>query len=134
MMMPPASINVVHCVVCDDIRLEVGNKETIVGVYSAGMTVPTLPWVVSTCLWMTVIWSGEGSLNVEVRIVNPRQTQAGETSGSANAIWQGQETTLTFRGLIFTIDMEGIYNIQWRTAGGAWETIRQFPVMPQFEL
>ena len=128
MMMPPASINVVHCVVCDDVRLEVGHKETIVGVYSAGMTVPMLPWMVNTCLWMTVIWSGEGSMNLEVRIVNPRQTQAGETSGSANAMWQGQESTLTFRGLFFTIDMEGIYSIQWRMAGGAWQTVRQFPV------
>lgn len=33
----------VHVIWCDDIRQEVGNKPSFMGVYTAGITVPTLP-------------------------------------------------------------------------------------------
>jgi len=124
----PASIQVVHCVVCDDVRTEINSKETIVGVYSAGMIAPVLPWQALVCIWMTVIWSGDGNLNLEVRILNPRQDQVGLVSGTAQAMWIGMESALTFRGLALQIGMEGVYTIQWRPAGGNWDTIRQFPI------
>jgi hypothetical protein len=127
-MIPAATVHNVHCVVCDDVRLEVGYKETIVGVYIAGMTIQTVPWYVTVCVWMTVIWSGEGDLQLELRVLNPRLTQVGEVNGVGHSRYQGQESTLTFRGLVFAVDMEGTYSIQWRAAGGAWETVRQFPI------
>jgi hypothetical protein len=122
------TIEVVHCVVCDDVRLEVANKETIVGVYSAGMTVPVLPWPIMVCLWMTVIWRGEGELELETRVLNPRNVQMANVTGSGHAEFQGQKSTITFRNLFFSIEMEGIYAIQWRKAHGNWETIRQLPI------
>lgn len=127
-MINVASVRVVHCVVCDDVRLEIGNKETIVGAYTAGMTVPHVPWSANVCLWITVIWSGEGELSVEIRVLNPRHQQVATTRGAARAIWQGNESSLTFRGIVFSVEMEGIYGIQWRVGGRDWEPIRQFPV------
>lgn len=126
--MPTAAVHNVHCVVCDDVRSEIGYKETIVGVYIAGMTVASVPWYATVCVWMTVIWSGEGDLQLELRVLNPRLTQVGEAKGVGHASYQGQESTLTFRGLMFAVDMEGTYAIQWRAAEGAWETVRQFPI------
>ena len=122
-----ATAHLVHCVVCDDVRTEIGNKETIVGVYS-GMTAPFVPWYSTLCLWLTIIWSGDGTVNVEVRVLDPARATASEQRGTARALWQGLESTLTFRGMMWQIPMEGVYEIQWRLNDGAWETIRQFPV------
>ncbi len=36
----------VHVIWCDDIRLEVGNKPSFMGVYIGGLTVPSLPVVI----------------------------------------------------------------------------------------
>ncbi len=124
----PATAHMVHCVVCDDVRAEIANKETIVGVYTAGMTAPFVPWWATLCLWLTVMWSGDGSVIVEVRVLDPARATASEQQGTAQALWQGHESTLTFKGMIWQVNMEGVYEIQWRLNGGTWETIRQFPV------
>lgn len=78
---------------------------------------------------MNVIWSGEGELDFQVRILNPLNRSVGETSGRGKAIWQGYQTTLTFRGLTFTAEMEGTYDLQWYTQSRGWESLRKFPIM-----
>jgi hypothetical protein len=127
-MVDTADLQVIYCAVCDDVRIEIANKETIVGVYSSGMVVPMLPWHEIVCLWMTVIWSGEGDLDLEVQVVNPRDVKIGGTAGRAHAIWRGAESTLTFRNILLHIEMEGFHTIQWRVADGGWKSIRQFPI------
>jgi hypothetical protein len=124
----PASIKIIHCVLCDDVRIELGYKEIIIGVYSGGITVPMLPWTGLLCAWLTVIWSGEGTLDLEIRVLDPTQQSVGTVSGSGTAILVGAESTLTLRGLIIQIEMEGYYTIQWRVAGGVWASLRQLPI------
>jgi hypothetical protein len=124
----PANIHLVHGVVCDDVRTEILSKETIVGVYSAGILIPSIPWVIMLCLWMTVIWSGDGATPIEVRVLNPSNTQVGEQKGEGIATLQGLQSTITFRGLLFNVDMEGIYTFQWKAGGGEWQTVRQLPI------
>ncbi len=124
-----ANVTIRYCVVCDDVRLEVSTKEILIGVYTAGMRVPSLPFIANICLWLMVVWEGDGALNIEVRILNPRGNQLCQTNGFGRAIFQGRDTSLVFRGLIFSIEMEGEYDIQWRVAGRQWESIRKFPVM-----
>ena len=123
-----ASIKIIHCVLCDDVRLEINNKEIIIGAYSGGITVPMLPWVALICVWLTVMWSGKGTLDLEIRVLDPRQRPVGIVSGSGTAILVGMESTLTLRGLAMQIEMEGFYTIQWRVSGGAWEALRQLPI------
>ena len=117
-----------HCVICDDVRLEVSNKETIVGVYPVGVSVPFFPWFANICIWMPVIWSGDGELYVEVRILDTAKEQIGIVGGNATAMWSGFESSLTFRGLSVTLNMEGFHSVEWRAAGGAWQHLRHFPV------
>jgi hypothetical protein len=114
--------------VCDDVRTEIGNKDILVGVYTAGMTVAALPWFGTICLWLAVMWSGEGMATVEVRILNPRHASSGETQGVFNSIWRGYESSLTFRHIFINVDVEGPHEIQWRLENGNWETIRHFPI------
>jgi hypothetical protein len=123
-----ATIDLVHCVVCDDVRIEILSKETIVGAYTAGIIVPRIPWVASLCLWMTVIWSGDGQLPIEIRVLNPLQVQVGNQQGIGTAQLRGHQSTITFRGLFFTVEMEGTYSFQWKAGTAEWRIARQLPV------
>ncbi len=127
--MPPSpNVQAVHCLICDDVRQEVLSKETVVGVYTAGISVPSMPWTINVCIWMSVIWSGDGELFLEVQILDARQSQIGYAHGQGRAIWQGHESSLTFRQVDFTIQSEGVCEIQWRHSGGGWATLRQLPI------
>jgi hypothetical protein len=122
------TLRVVHGLICDDVRSELFHKETLVGVYQTGIAVRSLPWTSNICLWMAVIWNGEGDVDLEVRVLDPKNRQVAEALGKARAIQQGKETSLTFRGLSVRIETEGPYLVQWRAVGGIWETVKTFSV------
>lgn len=67
-------IELVYSILCDDVRLEVGNKLTLVGVFHA-IYVPHVP---VTVLKFAVLnhWRGEGQYLSEVRILSPERSQA----------------------------------------------------------
>ncbi len=68
------SIQLVYSIFCDDVRLEVGNKLTLVGIFQAVM-VPQLP---VTLIKFAVLnhWLGEGQFMSEVRILTPDRSRA----------------------------------------------------------
>jgi hypothetical protein len=123
-----ARFHVVHCVLCDDVRIEVGGKEILIGVYPVGIQTPFMPWFMVVSTWLRVIWSGDGEAQVEIRINNPKGIESGIVKGSARSIWRGFVSSLTFSGLAFQVEMEGIYAVEIKLNGGAWEHIYQFPV------
>ena len=123
-----SKLDLINCVICDDVRNEISNKETIVGVYNSGITVPSLPWTMSICLWFQVMWSGEGEMQLDIAVLNPRQHEVGKIDGKAHAILQGHLSTLVFRGLFITFGMEGTYNIKWRGDYRDWQLVRDFTV------
>jgi hypothetical protein len=128
-MLAAAHLDIRDCIVCDDIRQEAAGKETLVGVYTTGISVPRMPWPVSVCVWLRVMWSGEGGLDMEFRLRNPRGAVVAQASGTGQAMRQGRHTSLALRGVRFNADIEGAYEIQWRAATGAWHTVDAFPVM-----
>ena len=127
-MFGSSRLDLMNCVICDDVRTELRNKETIVGVYSAGITVPFVPWQLTICLWFQVIWSGEGEMQLEIAVFNPGNHEVGKVDGKASAILQGYLSTLAFKGLLITADMEGTYDIMWRADYGDWQSVRKFIV------
>ena len=78
---------------------------------------------------MNVIWSGEGEATVEVRILDPLHKQLADKNGSARAIHQGRESSLTFRDFTFVIETEGTYSFEWRLVGGSWQHMKLLPVV-----
>src|SRR5258706_9393221 len=71
---PPARLELVYTLFCDDVRLEVGNKLSYMGVFQ-NIVVPQLP------VWLPKLavvnhWRGVGSLLSEVRILMPDRQQA----------------------------------------------------------
>jgi hypothetical protein len=117
-----------YCILCDDVRIEIGGKEILVGVYPVGVSVPFVPWMFVICLRLTGYWSGDGELSFQVRILNPASNTSGESSGTGHPIWQGFQSSITLRVVVISIDMEGVYDIQFSSAGGAWQTVSRFPV------
>ena len=68
------SLDLDYTILCEDVRLEAGNKLTIVGVFY-GIYVPQLP---VTIIKFAVLshWRGEGRYLTEVRILSPDRSQA----------------------------------------------------------
>lgn len=127
-MLQSPSLKGIYCLICDDVRMELGYKESLIGVYTSGISIRTVPWLGFICVWMSVIWSGEGDADLEVRVIDPRLESIGITRGRGHAVQQGRESSITFRNLMFTIESEGTHMIQWRIADGDWQTIKSFPV------
>ncbi|MBP7231357.1 MAG: hypothetical protein KBA28_05440 [Syntrophaceae bacterium] len=45
----------IHAVLCDDIRHEIGNKISLMGVYGKDILVPDIPYVLQKlCLWLSL--------------------------------------------------------------------------------
>jgi hypothetical protein len=57
--------------ICDDVRREITNKDILIGVYSYGINVPTLPASVNLCFWMLVVPKTSGKLSIEIKIELP---------------------------------------------------------------
>ena len=125
----PAGIKIVHCLLCDDVRSELGSKETIVGVYKGGIAIPVIPWETYITIWTQVVWSGDGSLEIWGRVVNPVGTPVGITGGTANAEMQGSFSSLAFRGMKMSLDMEGTHEFQYQTNFGDWVSVLKFPIV-----
>src|SRR5205823_6382819 len=116
-----------YCMICDDVRIEVDGKEILIGVYPVGVSIPVLPWMGAACLRMTGYWSGEGELNFKVRVLNPANTLAGETTGTAHPIWQGFQSSITLRGVAISFEMEGVYEIQFSPDAALGNRFLNFP-------
>jgi hypothetical protein len=123
-----ATLHVSSCIICDDVRTEIGGKEILIGVYPVGISVPRLPWHAFGALRLTVIWSGDGDVDFKIRVLNPAQTEVASASGTGTAIWQGFQSSITLPTFLLSFDMEGVYDIQMSKQDGPWENIHRFPV------
>ena len=123
------SLECIECLVCDDVRMEVSNKETIVVYISVPSRSPQYRWIVNLVFWLSVIWSGDGNIFLRSRITDPAHKELIATEGFATAALQGHPTSLVVRGLYFEARMEGVYQIQWqRGESDDWTTIRTLPI------
>jgi hypothetical protein len=68
------TIELLYTIMCDDVRLEAGNKLTLVGVFYS-IYVPKLP---ATIIKFAVLnhWRGDGQYLTEVRILAPDRSRA----------------------------------------------------------
>jgi hypothetical protein len=111
--MEPAAdqkIKLVYTLFCDDVRLEVGNKLSYMGVFQ-NIMVPQLP------VWLPKLavvnhWRGEGAHLSEVRILMPDRQQALVVSQPARfEISQGSADNISFFVNV-TFPVAGEYVVQ----------------------
>ena len=100
----------VYCIVCDDVRLEMGNKLSLMGVFE-NVFLPSFP---SVLLKFAVVnhWEGSGNFETQVKVLNPERKEIVVSVPSTFTIEnQGYADNVTFFTNI-AFDRAGPYAVQ----------------------
>ena len=107
--MKTETLNLIYTLLCDDVRLEMGNKISLMGVFQ-NIMVEKLP--VSLIKFAVVNhWQGEGIHQTEVRIFSPDKN---------NLIVTSQPTQIELAAGGFTDNVSFFVNVMFSTAGTYW--------------
>lgn len=122
--MTNGNLQLVYTLLCDDVRLEMGNKISLMGVFQ-NIMVEKLP--VSLIKFAVVShWRGDGNHATEVRILAPDKTNLVVTS-------QPTQIELTPGG--FTDNVSFFVNVVFQKAGTYWvQTLANTVLLEEFPL
>lgn len=118
------NLQLVYTLLCDDVRLEMGNKISLMGVFQ-NIMVEKLP--ISLIKFAVVNhWRGNGSHQTEVRIISPDKT---------NLVVTSQPTHIELAPGGFTDNVSFFVNVVFPTAGTYWvQTLADTQLMEEFPL
>jgi hypothetical protein len=122
--MNPQNLNLVYSLLCDDVRVEMGNKISLMGVFQ-NIMVERLP--VSLIRFAVINhWRGEGNYETEVRILSPDR---------ANLVVTSQPTPISLAPGGFTDNVSFFINVVFPQAGTYWvQTLCDAKVLDEFPL
>ena len=104
------SAQLVYSILCDDVRLELGNKLSLMGVFE-NVYLPQFP---AMLLRFAAVnhWIGAGDYETQVRVVSPDGREIAQSSQSAFRIEpEGYADNVTFFANV-ALDRAGRYSIQ----------------------
>ena len=118
------NLQLVYTLLCDDVRLEMGNKISLMGVFQ-NIMVERLP--VSLIKFAVVNhWRGNGNHQTEVRIISPDKT---------NTLVTSQPTHIELAPGGFTDNVSFFVNVVFSTAGTYWvQTLANAVLLDEFPL
>lgn len=118
------NLNLVYTLLCDDVRIEMGNKISLMGVFQ-NIMVEKLP--VSLIKFAVINhWQGEGTYRTEVRILSPDRRSIVVTS---------QPTPIELAPGGFTDNVSFFINVVFPQAGTYWvQTLADEVVMQEVPL
>ena len=119
-----ANLQLIYTLLCDDVRIEMGNKISLMGIFQ-NIMVEKLP--VSLIKFAVINhWRGSGNHQTEVRILAPDKT---------NLVVTSQPTTIQLAEGGFTDNVSFFVNVVFSTAGTYWiQTIANTAVVDEFPL
>lgn len=122
--MKTETLKLIYTLLCDDVRLEMGNKISLMGVFQ-NIMVETLP--ISLIKFAVVNhWRGEGVHQTEVRIVSPDKNTLLVTS---------QPTQIELAAGGFTDNVSFFVNVMFPVAGTYWvQTIANTVLLEELPL
>lgn len=122
--MTTENLQLVYTLLCDDVRLEVGNKISLMGVFQ-NIMVERLP--ISLIKFAVVNhWRGNGNHQTEVRIISPDKT---------NMVVTSQPTHIELAPGGFTDNVSFFVNVVFTTAGTYWvQTLANAVLLDEFPL
>jgi hypothetical protein len=122
--MQTQSMNLIYTLMCDDVRIEMGNKISLMGIFQ-NIMVEKLP--VSLIKFAVLNhWRGEGIHETEVRILSPDRS---------NLVVTSQPTPIDLAPGGFTDNVSFFINVVFPTAGTYWvQTLCDQQVMEEFPL
>jgi len=117
-------LQLLYTLLCDDVRIEVGNKISIMGIFQ-NIMVETLP--VSLIKFAVINhWTGVGEYQTEVRILSPDRE---------STVVNSTPTSLEISAGGFTDNVSFFVNVVFPTAGTYWvQTLADSDVMEEFPL
>ena len=118
------NLQLLYTLLCDDVRLEMGNKVSLMGVFQ-NIMVEKLP--VSLIKFAVVNhWRGEGQHQTEVRVLSPDKSDLVVTS---------QPTPVDLSTGGFTDNVSFFVNVVFPTSGTYWvQTLANTEVLDEFPL
>lgn len=122
--MDTENLQLVYTLLCDDVRLEMGNKVSLMGIFQ-NIMVEKLP--VSLIKFAIVNhWRGEGNHQTEVRIMSPDKS---------NLVVTSQTTPIQLAPGGFTDNVSFFVNVVFPTAGTYWvQTLADTQLLEEFPL
>ncbi|MEP6945290.1 MAG: hypothetical protein ABJA02_05185 [Acidobacteriota bacterium] len=122
--METANLKLVYTLLCDDVRIEMGNKISLMGIFQ-NIMVESLP--VSLIKFAVINhWEGIGKHETEVRILSPDR---------ANLVVTSQPTNIELATGGFTDNVSFFVNVVFPDAGTYWvQTIANTAVLDEFPL
>jgi hypothetical protein len=122
--MTNGNLQLIYTLLCDDVRLEMGNKISLMGVFQ-NIMVEKLP--VSLIKFAVVNhWRGEGNHATEVRILSPDKK---------NLIVTSQPTQIELAPGGFTDNVSFFINVVFPNAGTYWvQTLANSVLLEEFPL
>src|SRR5436190_13666266 len=122
--MQTANLNLVYTLLCDDVRIEMGNKISLMGIFQ-NIMVEKLP--VSLIKFAVINhWTGQGSHQTEIRILSPDKSELIVTS---------QPTTIELANGGFTDNVSFFVNVVFSNPGTYWiQTIANTVVLEEVPL
>lgn len=123
-IMPTQTLQLVYTLLCDDVRIEMGNKISLMGVFQ-NIMVERLP--VSLIKFAVINhWRGEGNHETEVRILSPDKS---------NLVVTSQPTSIELTRGGFTDNVSFFVNVVFPSAGTYWvQTLANTVVLEEFPL
>lgn len=118
------NLNLIYTLLCDDVRIEMGNKISLMGIFQ-NIMVEKLP--VSLIKFAVINhWRGEGRHETEVRILSPDRS---------NLVVTSQPTPIELPPGGFTDNVSFFINVVFPQAGTYWvQTLCDTEVMEEFPL
>lgn len=118
------NLKLVYTLLCDDVRIEMGNKISLMGIFQ-NIMVEKLP--VSLIKFAVINhWQGAGDHETEVRILSPDKS---------NLVVTSQPTTIQLAEGGFTDNVSFFVNVVFQNPGTYWiQTIANAVVLEEFPL
>lgn len=122
--MQTQSLKLIYTLLCDDVRIEMGNKISLMGIFQ-NIMVERLP--VSLIKFAVINhWRGEGNHQTEVRILSPDKS---------NLVVTSQPTAIDLAPGGFTDNVSFFVNVVFPSAGTYWvQTLADTVVLEEFPL
>ena len=122
--MQSESLQLIYTLLCDDVRIEMGNKISLMGIFQ-NIMVERLP--VSLIKFAVINhWRGEGNHQTEVRILSPDKS---------NLVVTSQPTAIDLAPGGFTDNVSFFVNVVFPRAGTYWvQTLADTVVLEEFPL
>ena len=124
MVMTNGNLQLIYTLLCDDVRIEMGNKISLMGIFQ-NIMVEKLP--ISLIKFAVVNhWRGAGNHQTEVRILSPGKNQLVVTS---------QPTQIELAPGGFTDNVSFFVNVVFPLAGTYWvQTLADARLLEEFPL